>query len=206
MKYTLDENILKDTLGIDCSISKERGNELVLKDVDLYNNIDKVLATKNLTYILLNLSNAPIQEEVLIKLAEVKTLYKLELSFVDSDIAEIPEFVFSITSLTELSINNIKATALSSKISNLKRLEILQVYGTNIKSLPTSIGELTKLKELDMPSNCITYIPSTIGKLTELEEIVLLGNELSDIPQSMCNLKKLKTLHISYNKLALSNK
>lgn len=180
-----------------------RGNELVFTDEYLYNNIDKVLQTPNLTYILINFSNIPVQEEILIRLAEIKTLVKLELSFLFSDITKIPDSIFSITTLKVLHISNIKTTELQSAIGNLKNLEMLTVIQTQIETVPDSISELTELKILELEVNCITHLPSCIGELRELTSLCLLDNKLTSISKSILELPKLQELNIMYNTSAL---
>ena len=193
-KETLDEldKTVKEYLA-----EAKKENELVMTDEYLYKNIDKVLETPNLTYLLINFSNAPLQEDVLEKLAQVETLYKLEISFMFSNITELPEAIFELTSLRILHISNIKMTKLSESISKLKNLVSLTVIQTEITTLPESIGELTNLITLEAELNNINHLPSSIGKLTNLTYLNLFLNDLTELPESIGNLSLLRELNIS---------
>jgi len=177
-------------------VSKKE-NELIFTDRYLYDNIDKILKTPNLTYILINFSNTPLQEDVFSKLAQIKTLCKLELSFISSDVTEIPEAIFDITSLRILHISHSQATEFSSSLGKLKNLKSLTFIQGNITTLPKSIGKLEKLETLEVELNGITHLPSTIGDLKNITHINLFLNHLTKLPQSMGKLHKLEELNLS---------
>jgi len=177
--------------------ASKQENELVFTDIYLYENIDKILKTPNLTYILINFSNTPLQEDIFVKLAQIKTLCKLELSFISSDLTEIPEAIFDITSLRILHISHSQTTELSSSLGKLKNLESLTFIQGNITTLPKSIGKLEKLETLEVELNGITHLPSTIGDLKNITHINLFLNHLTKLPQSIGKLHKLKELNLS---------
>jgi len=193
-KETLDE--LDRTIS-EYLAKSEKANELVVTDTYLYENIDKILNTPNLTYLKIDFSKTQVQEDVLLKLAQIGTLCKLEMSFISSNITEIPEAIFELISLKVLHISNIKTTKLSNSISKLKNLESLTVIQTNITTLPESIGELSKLEILEAELNNINHLPSSIGKLTNLTHLNLFLNDLTELPESIGNLSLLRELNIS---------
>jgi len=193
-KETLDE---LDAIMEEYVAESKKENELVMTDEYLYKNIDKVLETPNLTYLLINFSNTPVQEDVLLKLAQIETLCKLEISFMFSNINQLPEAIFELTSLKILHISNIKMTKLSDSISKLKNLVSLTVIQTEITTLPKSIGELTNLMTLEVELNDINHLPSSIGKLKNLTHLDLFFNDLSELPESIGNLSLLRELNLS---------
>ncbi|EEF39395.1 probable disease resistance protein At4g27220 [Ricinus communis] len=68
---------------------------------------------------------------------------------------------------------NATATAKLASLSNLKRLEILSFYGSDISELPDEMGELKNLKLLNL-ANCYgldRIPPNMIRKLSKLEEL-----------------------------------
>ncbi|XP_050219385.1 probable disease resistance protein At4g27220 isoform X2 [Mercurialis annua] len=90
--------------------------------------------------------------------------------------------VYSLKSLTNLHILELKycnftlagnSTADNSSLRNLKKLEILSFYGSEISELPNELGELENLKLLEL-TNCygLDRISSNmIRKLSKLEEL-----------------------------------
>ncbi|XP_050154678.1 probable LRR receptor-like serine/threonine-protein kinase At3g47570 [Malus sylvestris] len=117
-------------------------------------------------------------------------------------------FVSDLTNATELiwcifSDNNFGGT-LPASISNLSKLEILQVGGNKLHgSIPAGIGNLVNLQTLIWGINSFTgSIPIQIGKLTKLGVLYGQDNELTgSIPLSLGNLTKLTELTLQRNKL-----
>lgn len=183
---------------------RTKENELAITDKYLYETINIILKIPNISYIRINFSDIPVEEEILAKLSEIKTLTKLELSFMFSNITKIPESIFSLTNLNVLHISNIETTELQSTIGKLKNLEALTLIQAELTTLPESIAELTKLKVLELDINNITHLPSCIGELRELEYICLYMNNLSELPESMGDLLNLKELDLKNNSTLLS--
>ncbi|TXG59156.1 hypothetical protein EZV62_016985 [Acer yangbiense] len=83
-------------------------------------------------------------------------------------------------------------------IGELKRLEILCFWGSDIEQLPTQIGQLTRLRLLEL-SNCSelkVISPNVISSLTRLEELYM-GNSFIQWEvegQSNASLSELKQL------------
>jgi len=66
---------------------------------------------------------------------------------------EVPEFIYSLTNLKNLTLHNTYITTLSDKIVNLKKLEHLDLSNNNLESLPDNLDQLKKLKYLDLNNN-----------------------------------------------------
>jgi len=177
---------------------RRENNELVVTDEYLYYNIDEVLNTPHLTYIIINFSDIPVQEDILIRLSEVKTLVRLQLSFIFTEITKIPDAIFNIKSLEFLHISNIRTNELQSDIGNLKNLKKLTVIQTEIKTVPESISKLTSLEVLELEINSITHLPTSIGNMKSLKAINLMSNQLSEIPESLGSLPNLKVFDLSF--------
>jgi len=92
----------------------------------------------------------------------------------DSDIfSEFPEFIFSLTNLKNLTINDSNIKSIPEKIVELKKLENLDLSNNDLVILPSIINDLKKLKYLDVSRN-----PGLTGK-------ILNNNKLE-----YCNYKK----------------
>jgi Leucine-rich repeat (LRR) protein len=109
-------------------------------------------------------------------------------------------------------------------LSQLPKLDTLEMYACDLKELPKEIGLLTHLKCLNLSLNHITKIPreiknikaleylnlssnelvslpEEIGGLSNLTQLVLTSNDLTALPDSICNLQKLSTLTLTSNDL-----
>ena len=170
-------------------------------DYDLYANIDKIVLLEGLTSLTIFFTKTEVQEKALAKLSQIKTLTKLKLEPIDFsfDITKVPDSIFTLKTLKNLHISNIKITEIPSAIYHLKNLEILTVIQTEITALPESILELTKLKVLELEINHLTHLPEHIGKLKNLENICVFSNELSELPESIGDLVSLQKLDIRWN-------
>jgi len=192
-------NIELDRKPLTKDIDYPKGFQLSLTDEELYTDIDEILTYEGLTCIIIEFSDIPVREDVLHKLAKIKTLIQLKLSFVFSNITKIPEAIFSLNSLKVLHISNIKMTELQNEIGNLTNLETLTVIQTNIRKIPESISKLTKLVTLELEINDITHLPSSIGELSNLRILCLHNNKLVSLPESMENLLNLEELDLQSN-------
>eukprot|EP00833_Pecoramyces_ruminatium_P001468 jgi/Orpsp1_1/1175500/evm.model.c7180000054105.1 len=66
---------------------------------------------------------------------------------------EVPEFIYSLTNLKNLTIRNTHITSISDKIVDLKKLEYLDLSDNDLESLPDYLNQLKKLKYLDVYNN-----------------------------------------------------
>ena len=136
--------------------------EAIYFDSMLYesiDNLDTLLEAK--AFVTIIFTNIAIQDELFVALSKLQTLTTLKLSFIRADTTELPESLYSITSLKVLLIDNIELTKLSSKIGNLVNLERIWIYGTKLDTLPESIANLQHLKSLEVECNRITHLPES---------------------------------------------
>uniref|UniRef100_A0A3P8VN62 Ras suppressor protein 1 n=1 Tax=Cynoglossus semilaevis TaxID=244447 RepID=A0A3P8VN62_CYNSE len=101
----------------------------------------------------------------------------------------------------------------SANISELKNLEVLNLFNNQIEELPTQISGLQKLKHLNLGyvSFCLLaeYIlfyknySSQSAKLTKLHILSLRDNDLISLPKEIGELIQLKELHIQGNRLTV---
>jgi len=193
----MDYDVLK---GIYDDIPDSCYNRVVVTDVELYENIDKILNIPNLNALKISLSNAHYQESVISQLSSIKTLVKLELTSIDCETnTKLPQSIFALKSLKILHINNIDITELSESISQLENLEELWIYHTALKYLPSNISKLTKLTHLGVEANDIRVLPDTLSALSELRTLDVFFNSLSALPVSLSKLPKLERLDALYN-------
>jgi len=109
-------------------------------------------------------------------------------------------------------------------LSELPKLDTLEMYACDIKKIPKEVGLLTNLKCfiltlnditdisseiknlkslecLDISSNKLTSLPEEIGELTNLTQLLLTDNDIIELPNSICNLQNLRELTLTSNNL-----
>ncbi|XP_044475727.1 disease resistance protein SUMM2-like [Mangifera indica] len=103
----------------------------------------------------------------------MKNLGVLDLS--ETQLSPLPESLSSLVNLRTLYFNGCKLGDLSI-IGDLSKLEILSLYGSNVREIPISFNRLTHLRLLDLNyCNKLTRIPpSVISSLCKLEELYVL--------------------------------
>jgi len=95
----------------------------------------------------------------------------------DSYLTEIPEIIFSLTSLKNLTITDQKITSVPDDITKLKNLEHIDLSNNKITKLPKKLSELPNLEYINFSYNDIySDLPESYNNLTKLKEIYLLGN------------------------------
>ncbi|MBP5400058.1 MAG: leucine-rich repeat domain-containing protein [Bacteroidales bacterium] len=121
-------------------------------------------------------------------------VYRLKLKFkADS----MPEEVFQLTNLQELTAARCKMNVLNQNIGKLTHLEYLNVMGNHLVRLPESIGNLIHLKTLVICRNLIEALPESIGNLKKLTYIDAWENPLYVFPESITELQHtLKTIDL----------
>lgn len=126
---------------------------------------------------------------------------KIDISFTDKGLTEIPDFVYKSTKLTYLSLG-------INRISNIPEIFAENVSPTsldfssnNIASLPENFGNLKRLKALWFINNKLTTLPESFGNLENLRDLYLNENEIISLPESIGGLKNLLYLDLSYNNL-----
>ncbi|XP_024157132.1 probable LRR receptor-like serine/threonine-protein kinase At1g56140 isoform X2 [Rosa chinensis] len=118
-------------------------------------------------------------------------------------IGELPEELWSLTSLTSLNLaQNYLTGPLSPSIGNLTDMQYLSL-GINSLSgeIPKELGKLTDLISLAFGTNNFSGpLPSELGNLTKLEQIYIDSSGAGGaIPSTFANLQSLKTVWASDN-------
>eukprot|EP00833_Pecoramyces_ruminatium_P003033 jgi/Orpsp1_1/1177065/evm.model.c7180000060061.1 len=112
-------------------------------------------------------------------LKNLKKIEVLQINWYSSNaLRRIPDFVFDLTTLKELSIIDNKITKFSDSIVNLKNLETFNLIGNRLSKFPQKLSELKNLKYINLSFNKIDdEIPESYNTLPKLEEIRLYSNE-----------------------------
>jgi hypothetical protein len=167
-------------------------------------------------------AGAPLRPDIRVKIGIAEGSGKLDLS--DCDLEAVPDEVFELTDLVELSLAGNNLTALPEGIGRLALLEKLQLsgnrlvhlpdslcdlesleglwlHGNLLESLPTDIGSLSNLKQMAIAGNRLAGLPDSIGLLTSLVELVAAGNMLERLPKSIGTLSACRILDLHGNRL-----
>jgi len=117
------------------------------------------------------------------------------------DISSLPEKLFELTQLKELSLSGNQLQALPEGIGKLKHLELLDLAGNALTQLPTEIEKLHQLRHLDLAYNHLTNLPQEICQLKLLNYLDCSANQLTRLPQSLFVCSELQTLRLGDNDL-----
>jgi Leucine-rich repeat (LRR) protein len=86
--------------------------------------------------------------------------------------------------------NNAPLTRLPvAELINWTNLRHLSGQSNQLTDLPKAITELVKLETLNLDNNRITCLPEGIGQLHNLIELTLSNNQLKSLPSSIVKLK-----------------
>ena len=102
----------------------------------------------------------------------------------------LPEELFQLTELRELTVKGCKLCRLNQSIGKLTHLQYLNLDHNKILRLPETIGNLTDLRTLVISRNILEELPESIGNLHQLALIDAWGNPLYVLPQSISNISK----------------
>lgn len=132
-------------------------------------------------------------EEALLHPTEVYRLKITKLSERDS----LPEALFQLTELRELTVKGCRLCVLNTQISELTQLQYLNLDRNKLVRLPESIGKLTQLKTLVISRNLIETLPNAVAHMKELVAIDAWDNPLYVLPESISKIQNsLKTLDL----------
>ena len=125
-----------------------------------------------------------------------KPVYRLKITkLANKD--SLPEELFQLTELRELTVKGCKLCRLNQNIYKLTKLQYLNLDHNKLLRLPETIGFLTDLRTLVISRNILEELPVRIGNLHQLATIDAWGNPLYALPQTISNISKtLKVLDL----------
>lgn len=118
-----------------------------------------------------------------------KPVYRLKIKKL-SNRDSLPEELFKLTELRELTVKGCKLNLLNQNIGQLVHLQYLNVDHNKLLRLPETLGNLTDLRTLVISRNMIETLPESIGNLHQLATIDAWSNPLFVLPHSISNISK----------------
>lgn len=129
-------------------------------------------------------------------LVEPQNVYRLKLTKL-AQRDSLPEELFQLTELRELTIKGCRLCIVNQKISLLTHLQYLNLDHNKLVRLPESIGMLQDLRTLVVSRNLLETFPDAIAKLKNLVTIDAWDNPLYVLPESISQLENtLQTLDL----------
>jgi Leucine-rich repeat (LRR) protein len=118
-----------------------------------------------------------------------KPVYRLKIKKLENR-DSLPEELFQLTELRELTVKGCKLCRLNQDIGKLTNLQYLNLDHNKLLRLPETIGNLTDLRTLVISRNILEELPESIGSLRQLATIDAWGNPLYVLPHSIGELRK----------------
>ncbi|MCV6636546.1 leucine-rich repeat domain-containing protein [Candidatus Albibeggiatoa sp. nov. NOAA] len=123
------------------------------------------------------------------------------LNLNETQLASIPDTVFSLKYLQKLSLVKNQLQELPDTFTQLHNLVYLDVRYNELQDLPTSLGQVKSLKFLYLGHNRLQDLPISFAQLQNLEILGLGKNQLQKIPTSVSLLENLSRLYLHENQL-----
>ncbi|GBM38001.1 Leucine-rich repeat-containing protein 40 [Araneus ventricosus] len=130
------------------------------------------------------------------------------LNLSNRGIAEMPDIVWNITSLTAEETKELSVSIDSSeddKWWDYVDLTKLVLASNTLRSVSPNISNYKRLNVLDLHDNCLSDLPSSLGELTCLTKLNIGRNQFEVLPDCIFSLKSLKSLQAQHNKLRCLN-
>ena len=116
-----------------------------------------------------------------------KPVYRLKITkLANKD--SLPEELFRLTELRELTVKGCKLCRLNQNIGKLTHLQYLNLDHNKLLRLPETIGALRDLRTLVISRNILEELPESIGNLHQLVTIDAWGNPLYVLPHSISDI------------------
>jgi SREBP regulating gene protein len=136
------------------------------------------------------------------RIGELAPLKVQKLALDRNELAELPDGLWQLTTLTRLSLHRNRFELLSSRVGQLVNLTDLDLYRCSLRRLPDEIGQLRCLVKLWLHHNLLMTLPDTIGHLQALRELRVSNNLLLQVPVSIGRLGALVRLSLASNQLS----
>jgi len=174
------------------SISAEISQLNNLKAIDI-SSVSKITEEikdlNNLEVLVININQVD-------KLKNAKLISLQELYLYGDGInklTEIPNFIFSLTNLERLVIENCSLNSLPKQIDNLNKLCYLNLSSNNLKELPEEIGNLKNLTWLHLSDNKdLITLPFSITRLNKLNQLDITSNKKLKLPKEFGEMNSLE--------------
>lgn len=98
---------------------------------------------------------------------------------------DFPEEICFLDALKRLNLPWNYFETIPNSISQLKRLEYLDLIGNNIVHIPEAFRSLKRIREIDLSFNELETVPSSLSELEHLEVLKLIRNKLKEIPSAL---------------------
>lgn len=115
---------------------------------------------------------------------------------------QLPTRLGRLSALRSLNVSHAGLTDLSAELFTLTSLTSLTMRANKLTSLPAGLGNLTALTDLDLSCNNVSVLPDAMWKLTGLTRLHIFTMGLTWLSPDVCNLVRLRSLNISYNNIA----
>jgi len=116
-------------------------------------------------------------------------------------LTELPDELFSLSSLTDLDLSGNQLTRIPEEIAHLSMLEELDVSDNLLEELPEELAALNHLSSLNLGRNQFKKIPRAVKLMKALTTLNLTANRIALIPSWLGDLAWLHTLNLSQNAL-----
>lgn len=121
------------------------------------------------------------------------------------DLPGVPPAIWTLSSLTWLSLAHNTIEILPAQISRLSSLGVLRLFGNRLVKLPPEISHLRSLQVLDLGKNTLSEVSMEIAALTTLIELDLNWNQITRISPAISRLTLLQNLNLYINRLGSSS-
>lgn len=126
------------------------------------------------------------------------TLQNISINFITSKISNLQK-------LEDLCLANNKIMEIPKEIKSLQYLTSLNLANNKIEEIPDFLYSLTKLNYLNLYNNKIRYIDDDIGNLINLEKLIINNNMIELFPNTLANLQNLTKLCIDATNVIFIN-
>lgn len=114
------------------------------------------------------------------------------LNLSEKKINQIPEIVFTLKNLKNLSLRDNGLQKIDERIGELSNLEVLNISHCQILEIPKAITKLKKLKVLNLEFNQLKQIPDFLNEMESLEKLSVSYNKNIIFPSDLSGMKSLR--------------
>lgn len=124
-------------------------------------------------------------------LPEIELLKNLRYLKIKGGLTQLPDSISQLSKLEMLDLSMNEIGKLPASFSQLKNLRHLDLSFTELKQFPLEVLELPALRKLDIGHNPFTEIPAEISRLKHLIGLDLYGAQIHSLPDSMADMRQL---------------